>query len=49
MLVSKDLAQHARNLQVGLGRFLFFFPQLKANAVLVNGAHLGRGLPQVAD
>ena len=49
MLVSKDLVQHARNLRVGLGRFLFFFPQLKANAELVNGAHLGRGLPQVAD
>lgn len=47
--MSKDLAQHARNLQVDLGKFLFFFPQLKANAELVNGAHLGRGLPRAAD
>jgi len=49
LLVSEDLARYARDLQVDVRKFLFFFRYLRADAVLWNGLCIGRGGPRVSD
>lgn len=49
LLVSKDLARNTRELQLDVGKFLYFFRHLRAYAVLSNGAKVGRGFPRLAD
>jgi hypothetical protein len=49
LLVSNDLAENTRHLTVDVGKFLFFFRHLKADADLWNGIRVGRGFPKVAD
>ena len=43
ILISKELVRNATDVQVDVGRFLFFFRNLRAEAELYNGLRLGRG------
>ena len=44
LLVSEELARYTKHLQVDVKKFLFLFPYLRANAELLNGLRLGRGV-----
>ena len=43
LLISKELAQKATDVQLEVGRFLFLFRNLRAEVELLNGLRLGRG------
>ena len=43
ILISKELAQKATEVQVDVGTFLFFFRNLRAEVELNDGLRLGRG------